>query len=380
MSPALVRPPALTRGPRHDPADATHLARSRATGGPRLREPGPPCRAAGSRARAPAGGPRRPAPGADAETRAHGIRLAPVAAAPATGLPGDPSREAGPAPPPRPVARAGRGRLRRPRRGGRSALGLTRERRLRRRPAPGCPSSRGQGRRPPRRGTAAAAAAAILPSVVQVRAGSSSGSGFVLDDRGHVMTNHHVIEGATTVRLQLAGGRSLSAVVVGSREADDIAVLRVEDRPTWTPPCWAPRPTSPSGESVIAVGSPLGLQGTVTGGLVSAVDREASLAGQAAQRMIQTDAPINPGNSGVPSSTSRGASSESTPRSPRSGGRARGRSGSGSRCPSTGRGRRRGEDHRRRLSSPAPLSLRLRAGSGVESGIHVRRTDERPPR
>ena len=68
------------------------------------------------------------------------------------------------------------------------------------------------------------------------------------------------------------------------------------------------------GESVIAVGSPLGLQGTVTGGLVSALDREASLGGQAAQRMIQSDAPINPGNSGARSSTSTVASSASTPR------------------------------------------------------------------
>ena len=149
-------------------------------------------------------------------------------------------------------------------------------------------------------GTAAAAAAAILPSVVQVRAGSTSGSGFVLDDRGHVMTNHHVIEGATTVRLQLAGGRSLSAVVVGSREADDIAVLRVEDPSDLDPAVLGSSADLAIGESVIAVGSPLGLQGTVTGGLVSALDREASLGGQAAQRMIQTDAPINPGNSGGP--------------------------------------------------------------------------------
>jgi putative serine protease PepD len=149
-------------------------------------------------------------------------------------------------------------------------------------------------------GTAAAAAAAILPSVVQVRAGASSGSGFVLDDRGHVITNHHVVEGATTVRLQLASGRSLSAVVVGSRASDDIAVLRVEDPSDLEPAVLGSSADLVIGESVIAVGSPLGLQGTVTGGLVSALDREASLGGQAAQRMIQTDAPINPGNSGGP--------------------------------------------------------------------------------
>ncbi|HET6969301.1 MAG TPA: trypsin-like peptidase domain-containing protein, partial [Ornithinibacter sp.] len=149
-------------------------------------------------------------------------------------------------------------------------------------------------------GTAQAAAASILPSVVQVRAGASSGSGFVLDDRGHVMTNHHVVEGASTVRLQLAGGRSVSAVVVGSRESDDIAVLRVADPSALEPAALGRSADLAIGESVIAVGSPLGLQGTVTGGLVSAVDREASLGGRAAQRMIQTDAPINPGNSGGP--------------------------------------------------------------------------------
>ena len=149
-------------------------------------------------------------------------------------------------------------------------------------------------------GTAAAAAASILPSVVQVRAGAASGSGFVLDDRGHVMTNHHVVAGATRARLQLAGGRSLSAVVVGSREADDIAVLRVQDPSDLDPAVLGSSADLAIGESVIAVGSPLGLQGTVTGGIVSALDREASLGGQAAQRMIQTDAPINPGNSGGP--------------------------------------------------------------------------------
>jgi putative serine protease PepD len=159
--------------------------------------------------------------------------------------------------------------------------------------APGSPAA-------PATGTAQAAAAAILPSVVQVRAGASSGSGFVLDDRGHVMTNHHVIEGASSVRLQLAGGRSVAAVVVGSREADDIAVLRVQDPTDLEPAALGRSADLAIGESVIAVGSPLGLEGTVTGGLVSAVDREARLGGQAGQRMIQTDAPINPGNSGGP--------------------------------------------------------------------------------
>jgi len=152
----------------------------------------------------------------------------------------------------------------------------------------------------PGSGDAAAAAAAVIPSVVHVRAGSSSGSGFVLDARGHVVTNHHVVEGSSRVRLELSSGRSLSATVVGTDEANDIAVLRVADPSNLRPAALGSSAALRIGESVIAVGSPLGLTGTVTGGLVSAVDREASLGGGTAQRVIQTDAPINPGNSGGP--------------------------------------------------------------------------------
>lgn len=148
-------------------------------------------------------------------------------------------------------------------------------------------------------GTEEAAAQAILPSVVQVRAGRSTGSGFVLDDRGHIMTNHHVIEGESAVSLQLASGRTVRATVVGSSEADDIAVLRTD------PDALAPARIGQSsalriGQPVIAVGSPLGLDGTVTAGIVSTVERSARLGGGASQRVIQTDASINPGNSGGP--------------------------------------------------------------------------------
>jgi len=149
-------------------------------------------------------------------------------------------------------------------------------------------------------GTEQAAAEAIMPSVVQVRAGSASGSGFVLDDQGHVLTNHHVIDGASTVRLQLSTGRTVSATVVGSNAANDIAVLRVSDPSVLTPARIGQSSTLAIGQPVIAVGSPLGLSGTVTSGIVSAVDREARLGGQAAQSVIQTDASINPGNSGGP--------------------------------------------------------------------------------
>jgi putative serine protease PepD len=142
-----------------------------------------------------------------------------------------------------------------------------------------------------------AAARAILPSVVQVRAGRGTGSGFVVDDSGHVVTNQHVVEGASQVSLLLADGRRVGARVVGD-EDEDIAVLRVDG----DPPSAARLGTSRSlqiGQPVIAVGSPLGLAGTVTAGIISATSRSSRLGGES-RPMVQTDASINPGNSGGP--------------------------------------------------------------------------------
>jgi putative serine protease PepD len=141
------------------------------------------------------------------------------------------------------------------------------------------------------------AAGQIVPSVVQVIAGRASGSGFVIDGQGRVMTNHHVIEGQPAVTLRLSTGREVPARVVGSDPAADIAVLEIRG------PAPAPAPLGVgvplrTGASVLAVGSPLGLSGTVTAGIVSAVDRQQTTVG--AGGMIQTDASINPGNSGGP--------------------------------------------------------------------------------
>ncbi len=143
-------------------------------------------------------------------------------------------------------------------------------------------------------GSTEAAANQILPSVVQVRAGRGSGSGVVMDAEGHVLTNHHVVTGARDVSLVLADGRTVSATVVGSDEDNDIAVLRARagDLPAARLGVSADLRI---GQPVIAVGSPLGLIGTVTSGVVSALDRRST-----AESMIQTDASINPGNSGGP--------------------------------------------------------------------------------
>ena len=129
-----------------------------------------------------------------------------------------------------------------------------------------------------------------------------SGSGFVWDDLGHVVTNNHVIEGASEATVRLNDGRSYSAVLVGTSPAHDLAVLRIDvafDRP---PP--VPVGTSGDlkvGQKVFAIGNPFGLDYTLTSGLVSALDRSLDEDdGTTIKHLIQTDAAINPGNSGGP--------------------------------------------------------------------------------
>ncbi|MBJ7289371.1 trypsin-like peptidase domain-containing protein [Williamsia sp.] len=141
------------------------------------------------------------------------------------------------------------------------------------------------------------AAGRIVPSVVQVTAGRSAGSGFAIDSMGHVITNHHVIEGQDSVTLRLSTGRQVPARVIGSDPAADIAVLEIRGSAPAAARLGTGVPLR-TGESVLAVGSPLGLSGTVTAGIVSAVDRRQTTVG--AGGMIQTDASINPGNSGGP--------------------------------------------------------------------------------
>jgi S1-C subfamily serine protease len=129
-----------------------------------------------------------------------------------------------------------------------------------------------------------------------------TGSGFVWDRDGHIVTNYHVIEGASEAQVGLADGRVLPARLVGAAPSHDIAVMRVDtgrDRP-------APIPLGESGtlrvgQSVLAIGNPFGLDWTLTTGIVSALDRQIpGPGGMAIEGLIQTDAAINPGNSGGP--------------------------------------------------------------------------------
>lgn len=135
---------------------------------------------------------------------------------------------------------------------------------------------------------------------LQVQRGT--GSGFIWDEAGHVVTNNHVIEGASGAQVRLADGRSFDAELVGTSAYHDLAVLRI--RPGADHPPALPIGTSGDlkvGQKVYAVGNPFGLDWTLTTGIVSALNRELPTEGGVAIRdLIQTDAAINPGNSGGP--------------------------------------------------------------------------------
>ncbi|GAA0265957.1 S1C family serine protease [Cryptosporangium japonicum] len=154
------------------------------------------------------------------------------------------------------------------------------------------------------------AAARALPGVVsvQVRDGSrgASGSGFVFDERRHIVTNNHVVAGGGSVSIVGNDGRRYDAEIVGTDATSDIAVLRITSTAAYEPLDLADLSRTRVGEPVLALGSPLGLSGTVTAGIVSALDREVRLGGSSRQTAVQTDASINPGNSGGPLVNSRG--------------------------------------------------------------------------
>ena len=136
-----------------------------------------------------------------------------------------------------------------------------------------------------------------------------TGSGFVYDDQGHIVTNNHVIEGADEIEVVLADGTYLPAEVVGADAYYDLAVLRVDPAQLRVAslPLGASSDTLRVGQRVLAIGNPFGLDRTLTTGVISALDRIIeSDSGLAVGNAIQTDAAINPGNSGGPLLNSRG--------------------------------------------------------------------------
>ncbi|MEU0335761.1 trypsin-like peptidase domain-containing protein [Streptomyces sp. NPDC006193] len=183
-----------------------------------------------------------------------------------------------------------------------------------------------------RKGDVAAIAAAVSPSVVEVDAtlgnGSSTGSGVVITSGGEIVTNNHVVSGATSIKVRTSDGRSHTAEIVGTDSSKDLALLKAEDASGWKPAALGDSGSVKVGDTVVAIGSPEGLTGTVTSGIVSALDREVTVPTDDGQgqgrdddgqwpfqfggrefngdtgsstttyKAIQTDASLNPGNSG----------------------------------------------------------------------------------
>ena len=131
---------------------------------------------------------------------------------------------------------------------------------------------------------------------------TAQGSGFVSDAAGHVITNEHVVEDATSVRVRFADGKTVSATVVGADPSTDVAVLKVSSLPANVKALEIGDSTKLEvGDGVVAIGSPFGLTETVTTGIVSALNREISSPNDyPIEGAIQTDAAINHGNSGGP--------------------------------------------------------------------------------
>ena len=135
--------------------------------------------------------------------------------------------------------------------------------------------------------------------------GVSQGTGFIISADGYVLTNHHVVDGATTVRIRLADRREFTAKVIGSDEQSDVALLKIAA--TGLPMLRiGDSKALKSGQWVVAIGSPFGLDHSVTAGIVSAVGRANPYANQRYVPFIQTDVAINRGNSGGPLLDTRG--------------------------------------------------------------------------
>lgn len=143
-----------------------------------------------------------------------------------------------------------------------------------------------------------------IDSVVSITSnlprGSATGTGVILSRDGYIVTNNHVVDGALSVSIQLTDEREVSAVLIGSDGATDLAVLRIE-ADDLVPAQFGDSETLRVGDSVVAIGDPLGkeFRGTMTNGIISAINRDVSVDGRTLN-LIQTNAALNSGNSGGP--------------------------------------------------------------------------------
>ncbi len=144
----------------------------------------------------------------------------------------------------------------------------------------------------------------VMPSIVQIRVGRlGTGSGIVIDRSGHILTNRHVVEGATRLVVELRDGTTATAEVIGMDAGNDLAVIRVDlPAESLTPAVFGDSGAVRVGEPVFAIGNPFGLGFTVTSGIISGLGRESDgePGGHSIRGVLQSDAAVNPGNSGGP--------------------------------------------------------------------------------
>ena len=158
-----------------------------------------------------------------------------------------------------------------------------------------------------------------LPSVVNILSTAVSfdffygpvpqqgqGSGFILDKQGHILTNNHVIDNAQRVEVTLSDKHKYKATVVGVDKAHDLALLQINNAPDLQPATLAESNSLTVGQRVYAIGNPFGLSGTMTRGIISAIRSIRGPGNSPIEDAIQTDAAVNPGNSGGPLLNSRG--------------------------------------------------------------------------